>query len=156
VYNPDCVMVPVPFETVHVTPVLVDPDTMAENCCCHVSGIATDIGEMLIETVCGADTLTVAEADIALFAALAAVTVYVPAPVGAVYNPLLVIVPPDADHVTAVLLVPEIMAVNCCCPPVWRLAVPGETEIEIWLGCDTVTTADADLVASALLVAVTV
>ena len=65
------------------------------------------------------------------------------------------IVPPDADHVTAVLLVPEIMAVNCCCAPDWRLAVPGVIEIEIWLGCDTVIAAEADLVASAALVAVT-
>jgi hypothetical protein len=48
---------------------------MAENCCCHFSGIASDAGEMLIETGCGADTLTVAEADVELFAALTAVTV---------------------------------------------------------------------------------
>jgi hypothetical protein len=48
---------------------------MAENCCCHFSGIASDVGEMLIETVCGADTLTVAEADVELLAALTALTV---------------------------------------------------------------------------------
>jgi hypothetical protein len=47
-----------------------------------------------------------------------------------VYSPVVVIVPPDAVHVTAVLLVPEIIAVNCCCPPAWRLAVPGESEID--------------------------
>jgi hypothetical protein len=39
-------------------------------------------------------------------------------------------VPPDADQVTAVLLVPEILAANCSCPPVERLAVFGETEID--------------------------
>jgi hypothetical protein len=69
------VIVPVPFETVQVTPVLADPEIMAENCCCHFSGIASDVGEMLIETGCGADTLTVAEADLELFAALTAMTV---------------------------------------------------------------------------------
>jgi hypothetical protein len=68
------VIVPVPFETVHATPVLVDPETMAENCCCQFSGIASNAGEMLIETVCGADTLTVAVAEVELFAALRAVT----------------------------------------------------------------------------------
>jgi hypothetical protein len=69
------VIVPVPFETVHVTPVLADPETVAENCCCHFSGITSDVGDMLMETGCGADTLTVAEADAELLAALAAMTV---------------------------------------------------------------------------------
>ena len=68
-------IVPVPFDTVQVTPVLADPETMAENCCCHFSGIATDVGDMLIETVWGADTLTLAEADVELLAALTAMTV---------------------------------------------------------------------------------
>jgi hypothetical protein len=75
VYSPDRLIVPVPFAIAHVTPVLVEPDTAAENCCCHFSGIATNVGEIVIETVWGADTLTVAEADIVLFAALTAVTV---------------------------------------------------------------------------------
>ena len=48
---------------------------MAENCCCHFSGIATDVGDMLIETVWDADTLTLAEADVELLAALTAMTV---------------------------------------------------------------------------------
>jgi hypothetical protein len=65
----------VPFETVQVTPVLAEPETVAENCCCHFSGIATDVGDMLIETVWGADTLTLAEADVELLAALTAMTV---------------------------------------------------------------------------------
>jgi len=73
-----------------------------------------------------------------------------------VYSPLVVIAPPDAVHVTAVLLVPEIIAVNCCCFPAWRLAVPGETEIDTWVGCETVIIAEADLDESAALVAVTV
>lgn len=68
-------IVPVPFETVQVTPVLAEPETVAENCCCHFSGIATDVGDMLIETVWDADTLTLAEADVELLAALTAMTV---------------------------------------------------------------------------------
>ena len=155
-YSPDCVTVPVPLEIAHVTPVLEDPETVAENCCCHFSGSAVDVGEMLIEIAWDAETLTVAEADDALLAALTAFTVYVPATLGAVYSPLVVIVPPETDHNTAVLLVPEIVAVNCCCPLVRRLAFPGETETEIWLDCDTVMVAEADLVESAALVAVTV
>ena len=64
-------------------------------------------------------------------------------------------VPPEADQVTDVLLDPDTDAVNCCCPPVERLAVLGETEIDTGVGCVTVTTAEADLVESAVLVAVT-
>ena len=75
VYSPDWSIVPVPFAMVHLTPVLDEPDTAAENCCCHLSGRATDVGEILIDTVCGADTLTTAEADVVLLAALVAVTV---------------------------------------------------------------------------------
>jgi hypothetical protein len=79
----------------------------------------------------------------------------VPAADGAVYRPLLVTVPPEAVQVTAVLLVPDTEAVNCWVPPLARLAVVGETEIEIRMGCDTVTTAEADLSEFATLVAVT-
>jgi hypothetical protein len=63
--------------------------------------------------------------------------------------------PPDADQVTAVLLVPDTLAVNCSCPPVDRLTVLGEIEIDTGVICDTVTIAEADLVESAALVAVT-
>ena len=61
--------------------------------------------------------------------------------------------PPVADHVTAVLLVPVTVAVNCCVPPVKREAEVGLILTETK---DTVTVADADLVVSAALVAVTV
>src|ERR1700756_1138706 len=111
-------MVPVPLAIAHVTLVLEEPDTEAENCCCHFSGIATVVGEMLTEIGCGADTFTIAEADFVESAALTAVTVYVPAALGAPYRPLVVTVPPDADQVPAVLLVPDRYAENCCCPPV--------------------------------------
>jgi hypothetical protein len=41
----------------------------------------------------------------------------VPAALGAVYTPLELIVPPDADQVTAVLVVPVTLAVNCWVSP---------------------------------------
>jgi hypothetical protein len=64
-------------------------------------------------------------------------------------------VPPEAAQTTAVLLDPDTEAVNCFCPPVNKLAVLGETEIDTCVGCDTVTAAVADLVESAALVEVT-
>src|SRR5579884_3685761 len=75
VYRPDCVIVPVPWATVHVTPVFVDPETVAVNCCVHFAGIATLVGEMAIATFCGTVTATVAAADAVPSAALTAVTV---------------------------------------------------------------------------------
>ena len=52
-------------------------------------------------------------------AALATVTatVVLTLTCGAVKRPLVEIVPAEADQVTAVLLVPETVAENCCCPP---------------------------------------
>ncbi len=62
--------------------------------------------------------------------------------------------PAVADQVTAVLLEPLMLAVNCCVPPVSSEAEIGE--IVTATGALTVTVADADLVLSATLVAVTV
>jgi len=65
-------------------------------------------------------------------------------------------VPPVADHVTAVLLLPVTVAVNCCVPPVCM-----EAEVGLMLtattggGAVTVIVAVADLLVSATLVAVT-
>jgi hypothetical protein len=75
---------------------------------------------------------------------------------GAVYNPDDDTVPPVALHVTAVLLEPVTVALNCCVPPVLSDADVGETPTAITTGAVTVTVADADLVVSAALVAVTV
>jgi len=61
--------------TAQVTAVLLEPETIAANCCCHFSGIATALGEMLTPIVWGGDTLTVAEAVLVMSATLAAVTV---------------------------------------------------------------------------------
>ena len=65
-------------------------------------------------------------------------------------------VPPLADHVTAVLVVPVTVAVNCWVPPVCT-----DAELGLMLtatgggGVVTVTVADADFVVSATLVALT-
>src|SRR5438067_2474240 len=65
-------------------------------------------------------------------------------------------VPPVADHVTAVFVLPVTVAVNCCVPPVCS-----DAEFGLMLtatgggGPVTVTLADADFVLSATLVAVT-
>ena len=67
------------------------------------------------------------------------------------YWPLAEIVPPEADQVTAVLLEPETAAVNCCCPPVRRLAAVGVTETWVvpvtgggGFGSVTVTSAESE------------
>jgi hypothetical protein len=65
-------------------------------------------------------------------------------------------VPPVADHVTAVFVVPVTVAMNCFVAPYCRLAVVGETLTLTIGGAVTVTVADALLVVSWTLVAVTV
>ena len=65
-------------------------------------------------------------------------------------------VPPVADQVTAVLLLPVTVAVNCCVAPVWSDAEVGLMLTATTGGGEvTVTLAEADLVLSATLVAVT-
>jgi hypothetical protein len=56
------------------------------------------------------------------------IVTWIPSPVaGAVKTPSLVIDPADADHVTAELLVPCTVALNCCCVAGLSVAVLGET-----------------------------
>ena len=150
VYSPTVVIVP-PV-AVQVTAVLVVPLTVAVNCC--VPPVVSEAVVGLIATATGTVTVTVAEADFVVSATLVAVTVYVPAVAGAVYRPAVVIVPPVALHVTLVLVVPVTVAVNCCVPPVASDAEVGL--IVTATGTVTVTVAEADLVVSATLVAVTV
>ncbi len=107
----------------------------------------------LIATETGAVTVTVALADLVESATLVAFTVYAPAVVGAVYSPELEIVPPVADHVTALLPLPLIVAENCCVAPDARLTNDGAIATDT-TGAETVTVAVADLVASTILVAV--
>lgn len=62
-------------------------------------------------------------------------------------------VPPVAVQVTAVLLEPETVEVNCCVVPVRMVAVVGVIDTETAV---TVTVTDADFDVSAVLVAFTV
>lgn len=131
------------------------PVTPAVNVCVPPVNIEAETGEMVTETT-GALTVTVAEADLVESAALVAVTVKLPAVLGAVNRPDVEMEPPLADQVTAVLLEPVTVAVNCCVPPVASEAEPGLTETATVWGAVTVTVAEADWVESATLVAVTV
>src|SRR5882762_7930407 len=101
------------------------------------------------------ETATEAEADLVASAALVAVTVTVVLVLtaGAVKSPELEIVPAVADHVTAVLVEPVTVAVNCWVPAEATEALVGDAETAT--GALTVTVADADLLVSARLVAVT-
>ena len=60
-----------------------------------------------------------------------------------------------ADQVTAVLLLPVTVAVNCCVPPVNKDDEMGESEIATAVVALTPTTAEADWLVLATLVAVT-
>ena len=79
-----------------------------------------------------------------------------PAVLGAVYKPEEETLPPVADQVTAVLVDPLTVALNCAVPPVVTEAVVGATLTLTTTGAVTVTVALADLVESAALVAFTV
>ena len=69
---------------------------------------------------------------------------------------MLEIVPPVADQVTAVFVLPVTVAVNCCVPPVCSDADVGLMLTATGGGAVTLTLAEADFVLSAALVAVTV
>jgi hypothetical protein len=98
----------------------------------------------------------VADADFVVSAVLVAFTVYLPALAGAVYIPFVDTVPPLADQVMPVLLVPVTVATNCCVPPVFTVAELGLIETATVGAAVTLTLAIADLVESAALVAFTV
>jgi hypothetical protein len=138
----------------HVTAVLLVPLTVAENCWVPPVKSEAEVGLMPIET---SVTVTVADADLVVSATLVAVTVNVPAVFGAVYRPVDETVPPVVDHVTAVLLLPVTVAVNCCVRPVKSEAVVGlMLTATTGGGALTVTVAAADFEVSAVLVARTV
>jgi hypothetical protein len=73
-----------------------------------------------------------------------------------VYRPLEDTLPAVADQFTAVLLLPVTVALNCCVPLLNIEADTGEIVTPTTGAALTVTFADADLVVSAALVAVTV
>jgi hypothetical protein len=73
------------------------------------------VGETDTETVAGGFTVTVAEAETEVLAWLVAftVTVVVEVTLGAVRSPEVEMDPAEVDHLTAVLLEPLTVAVNC-------------------------------------------
>jgi hypothetical protein len=80
VYNPEVETVPPVAD--QVTDVLLEPVTVAVNCCVPPVESEADVG--LIVTPTGAVTVIVADAVFVVSATLFAVTVYVPAVAGAV------------------------------------------------------------------------
>jgi hypothetical protein len=104
----------------------------------------------------GVLTVTVAEADLLLSAALVAVTVKLPAPAGAVYKPEAESLPPFELQFTLVLVLPVTVAVNSRVPPGANIALIGAMLIETdGGGTVTTTLAEADFMLSTVLVAVT-
>ena len=124
-----------PPVAVHVTAVFELPFTVAVNCCVVLVCRLAELGLIVIDTTGGvAVAVTVAEAFFVVSAALVAVTVNVPAVAGAVYNPLAVMVPPVAVHVTPAFELPVTVAVNCCVPPTCTEAADRFRETDTPLG----------------------
>jgi hypothetical protein len=149
-------------ETVQFTALFVVPVTVALNCCVAPVITVAVVGEMV--TAIWLVIVTMAVPDLLGSACDVAVTTTfdgVGTLAGAVYRPDALIVPqpvplqpaPERLHVTAVLVVPVTVAVNCCCAPMVTVAVAGETATVI--AGVTVTTAFADLLGSAFDVAMT-
>src|SRR5437868_13255290 len=137
-----------------LTDVLLVPVTEARNCCVSPAVRLAVLGLTATATV--GLRLIVAVSDLVLSATLVARTVAVCAvgiEAGAVYSPLVLIVPAPAitAQVTAVLLVPVTDAVNCCVIPAVRFAVFGLT-VTATVGL-RFTVAVSDLLGSATLVA---
>jgi len=151
VNNPVAPMVPP--DAAQLTPVLLVPVTLVANCTVAPVCTLARVGDIEIETLVGATTVTVAEADLLASAALVALTVKVPGELGAVNSPDELMLPPLAVQVTAVFIVPLTEAVNCCVVPDCSVTDAGLMATPTMLL--TVTTAVAERVGSATLVAVT-
>lgn len=147
-----------PPDADHVTDLSATlPCTAAVNCCVASVRMFTVAGEIETPVTVGALTVTVADADFDLSARLVAVTVTFPEVAGAVRRPPAEIVPAEVDQVMPLLeTVPEMLAVNCCEPPVTMVALVGEMVTEFTTGAETVTVAFAVFVGSARLVTVIV
>jgi Na+-transporting NADH:ubiquinone oxidoreductase subunit NqrD len=163
-----------PLDARHVTALLVvDPVTLAVNVSVPPTVVDALAGDTFTAVTVGLGgglfvgaALTVIVADPALLgsATLVAVTIEVPAVVGALYTPDAEMLPLDERHVTArFVVVPLTDAVNVSVPPAVVDALAGVIATEFTpdpvgtvVGAFTVTTADADLLGSATLVAVTV
>jgi hypothetical protein len=157
VYRPPLEIVP-PLAD-QLTAVLELPVTVAVNCCEAPSCKDTELGATDTATGGAEVTVTVAVADLLLSATLVAVTVKVPAVLGAVYSPLEETVPALVDQLTAVLAPFTItVAVNCSEWPTCRVAESGAIVTATTGGGLEVifTVAEAVLLLSAALVAATV
>lgn len=145
----------VPVEAVQVTPAfrVVSPVTtaakvwLAPPMSVAVGGLT--LTEMGVKATAAVPDLVVSVLLVAVIVAVVVVT-----GVGAVYTPADVMVPTDAVHVTPALAESAVtVAANVCVAPATSVAVGGLTVTEIGV---RVMVALADLVASNLLVAVTV
>ena len=102
---------------VQVTSVFEAFMTVAVNCRVPPGCKLAAVGERVTLTTGAALIVTWAVADFVGSATDVALTVKDPAPGPAVYRPAVVMVPPVADHVTAVLDDPVTVAVNVRCWP---------------------------------------
>src|SRR5712672_307445 len=143
--NPTVWLPPTMPLTCHVTAVVGEPFKDAVNCCVPKSGTVTAFGDTLTEsTGLTAVTVTVADADFVLSACDVAVTVTCAGfgtAVGAMYRPVVVMVPLEAPpatlHVAAVFELPVMDAVNGCVLPTATVTVAGAIETAIVVGvCD--------------------
>jgi hypothetical protein len=131
--------------TSQFTAVLVVPEIVAVNCCEWPTCTLALPGEIVTDGSVGAGRIvTAALADCVEAMALCAVTTtgLVGTVAGALYKPIEEIVPtkefppaiPPTNQFTAVLVVPETVAVNCCERPTCTPALPGEIVTDTGVG----------------------
>lgn len=138
--NPKAWLPPTMPLTCQMTAELGAPFTDAVNCCVPKFATDTALGDMLTELEAPVVAITVTGADANFVASAWEVAVTLTCGGlgtvdGAVYKPEFVIVPLDTPpptlHVTALLVVPATVAVNCCVFPTPTLALGGAMVTEI-------------------------
>src|SRR5271157_4538713 len=136
-----------------MTVLLLVPVTVAVNCCWPPTFTCAVDGETV---TAGPDTtVTIAVANLLGSATEVAVTETVCTTEGAVYSPMLLIMPqlaplqPVKPHMTPLFPVPVTVAVNCCCPFTETCAVGGEIVTVTPAAATMNTLAEADFVGSA-------
>src|SRR5215470_8652682 len=136
--NPVTCAPPVTPLTCQVTAVLATPFTVAVNCCVAKIGTLPGFGITATVTDVCCPTVTLADPESAAFATETATTVTVGGfgmELGAVYNPVALIVPtvalppdmPFTCQLTAVFVVPVTLAMNCFVAPGLTVAEAGVT-----------------------------
>src|SRR5579862_1920506 len=122
-----------PALAVQLAAVLLLPETVSVNCLVPPELTVAVVGEMETATDCaGGCTVTVADADLVGSATLVTFTVIVVVLVteGAVKRPVVETLPALAVQLTAVLVLPVTVSVNCLVPAELTVAVVGEILIE--------------------------